>query len=192
MHPKTTAPEWAQPVDELHDEQLMLRLGRGDESCLLVLIERWQTPMLNFFYRSTQDYGLAEELTQTVFIRLFRAAERYETSAKFSTYIFHIARRLLINAYQKNRKRPAEPTDPHDLHAVDAGDAERRLSELEDVFNRALSELTENQRTAILLLKQQELSYAEIAEVMRSSESAVKTWIFRARLHLKQVLKSEV
>lgn len=180
------------PLNTLKDEQLMLRVGSGEEACLAILIERWQTPMLNFFYRSTRDFGRAEDLTQTVFIRLYRAAGRYQATAKFSTYIFHIARRLLINDHEKVQRRPADATDPHELRAVDAGDSERKMNELEEIFQRGLEELPENQRTAILLLKQQELSYSEIADVMNSSESAVKTWIFRARQHLKQVLKSTV
>jgi RNA polymerase sigma-70 factor (ECF subfamily) len=192
MQISSKAPEMTDPQSTLEDEELMLRVGRGEEKSLALLIERWQTPMLNFFYRSTQDYGRAEDLTQTVFIRLFRAAERYQPTAKFSTYIFHIARRLLINDYEKSKRRPADATDPHGLHAVDAGDTERKLNELEEIFQNGLKDLPENQRTAILLLKQQELSYAEIAAVMSSSESAVKTWIFRARQHLKQVLNSTV
>lgn len=192
MPAATTASTMSEPLSELDDERLMLRVGRGDEASLAVLIERWQTPMLNFFYRSMKDYGLAEDLTQTVFIRLYRAAGRYKTSAKFSTYIFHIARRLLINEFHKRNRRPADVTDPTGLHAVATGTTERELNELEEIFQQGLGELPESQRTAILLLKQQELSYAEIAEIMNSSESAVKTWIFRARQHLKQVLKTVV
>lgn len=187
-----TATTMSQLLSELDDELLMLRVGRGDEASLSALIERWQTPMLNFFYRSINDYGIAEELTQTVFVRLYRAAPRYETSAKFSTYIFHIARRLLINEFHKRNRRPADVTDPAELHAVDTGTTGRDINELEEIFQQGLVDLPESQRTAILLLKQQELSYAEIATIMHSSESAVKTWIFRARQHLKQVLKTVV
>jgi RNA polymerase sigma-70 factor (ECF subfamily) len=181
-----------EPLSEIADELLMLRVGRGDEASLRVLIERWQTPLLNFFYRSVNDHGLAEDLAQRVFVRIYRAAERYKTSAKFSTYLFHIARRLLINEFHKSKRRPSVATDPFELHAVDPGNTEREIAELEEIFRSGLEDLPENQRTAILLLKQQQLSYAEIAEIMHSSESAVKTWIFRARQHLKQVLQNTV
>ncbi|MFW6353980.1 MAG: RNA polymerase sigma factor, partial [Verrucomicrobiota bacterium] len=87
---------------------------------------------------------------------------------------------------------PATPTAPEELHAIDGSATDRRLAELEEIFRVALPNLPENQRTAILLLKQQQLSYAEIATIMRASESAVKTWIFRARQTLKQSLDAEV
>ncbi|MFP4540335.1 MAG: RNA polymerase sigma factor [Opitutales bacterium] len=180
------------PSAPLADEALMLQLAEGDEAALRELIRRWQTALLNFFYRSVNDHALAEELTQTVFIRLYRAAPRYRATAKFSTYLFHIARRLLINAVQKAARRPATPTAPEELHAIDGSATDRRLAELEEIFRVALPNLPENQRTAILLLKQQQLSYAEIATIMRASESAVKTWIFRARQTLKQSLDAEV
>jgi RNA polymerase sigma-70 factor (ECF subfamily) len=177
---------------EIEDTELMTRIGAGDEASLRELIERWKTPLINFFYRSLNDYGHAEDLTQLVFVRLFRAAPRYRPTAKFSTYLFHIARRLLINEHHKASRRPATPTAPDELRAVDPGDTERKLAELEELFQNALAELPENQRTAILLLKQQQLSYAEIAEAMRSSQSAVKTWIFRARNTLKLHLRDAV
>lgn len=174
------------------DERLMARLGSGDEAALRILIARWQTPLLNFFYRSCNDYAQAEDLAQVVFVRLYRAAARYQPSAKFSTYLFHIARRLLINQFHKAQRRPADAVDPQELHAVDPGNSERLVNELEEIFRLTLEKLPENQRTAILLLKQQQLSYAEIAEIMKATESAVKTWIFRARQTLKQALDPEV
>lgn len=174
------------------DAQLMLRVRAGDERALEELIERWKTPLINFFHRSLPSYEQAEDLAQLTFIRLYRAAEKYEPRAKFSTYLFYIARRLLINEFRRRQRKPLEATDPADLHAVDPGDEERNLSEIEEAFQRALENLPERQRTAILLLKQQELSYAEIAEVMDATESAVKTWIFRARQTLKQELKDLV
>lgn len=177
---------------EVPDEVLMERVGAGDESGLRGLIDRWQTPLLNFFFRSLNDYGQAEDLAQVVFIRLYRAAPRYQATAKFSTYLFHIARRLLINEFHKSSRRPFDATDPAELRAADPGNSERNLDELEEIFRRALERLPEKQRSAILLLKQQDLSYTEIASVMNATESAVKTWIFRARKTLKQELQAAV
>lgn len=185
-----TAP--ASDLSEVPDELLMARLGQGREDALRELMTRWETPLLNFFYRSLNDFGQAEDLTQVVFVRLFRAAPRYQARAKFSTFLFHIARRLLINEFHKSSRRPATATDPSELHAVDPGETERNLRELEEIFEHALGTLPENQRSAILLLKQQQLSYAEIAAILDATESAVKTWIFRARQTLKQALENRV
>lgn len=184
-------------VDDIQNEpdasaDLMIRLQQGDESAFDKLVNTWQTPLINFFYRSLNSYEQAEDLTQMVFIRLYRAVPSYAQRAKFSTFLFQIARRLLINEYRRNQRKPLETCDPRDLQAITSGREDQRYSELEEAFEQSLKKLPENHRTAILLLKQQELSYQEIADVMEANESAVKTWIFRARQFLKQELKDLV
>ena len=172
--------------------ELMLQLRAGNEPAFDQLVERWQTPLINFFYRSLSSYEQCEDLTQMVFIRLYRAAPTYEPRAKFTTFLFQIARRLLINEFRRSQRKPLDAWDPADLQAVTFDQDRVLYSELEEAFEQALQKLPENQRTAILLLKQQELSYREIAEIMEANESAVKTWIYRARQFLKQELKDLV
>jgi len=176
------------PRDE--DAELMMAVAKGDEQALAQLIRKWQGPLINFFYRSLNSVEQAEDLTQLVFVRLYRAAHSYQPVARFSTYLFHIARRLLINEFRRRQRKPLETMDPADLRAVDnsSGRDQQRLFELEEAFQQALVKLTEDQRTAILLLKQQELSYEEIAEIMHQSVAAVKTHIFRGRQKLKEIL----
>lgn len=186
--PDAFAPELA----GIPDEELMSRVAEDDEAAFRELVARWQTPLLNFLFRSCRDFGEAEELAQTTFVRIYRAAPGYAPTARFSTYLFHIARRLLINAHEKSRRRPSEATDPANLRAIDPGQSERTVQELEEIFQGALGAMPENHRTAILLLKQQQLSYAEIATIMQATESAVKTWIFRARQTLQQALRRPV
>lgn len=170
----------------------MLRLRDGDDSALDALVQRWQGPLLNFFYRSLQSREQAEDLTQVVFVRVYRSAPRYQPIARFSTFLFQIARRLLINEIRQKERKPLDSWDPEALHSLESTTDDRSMREIEEAFELALAKLPENQRTAILLLKQQELSYQEIAEVMDAHESAVKTWIFRARQFLKQELKDFV
>lgn len=171
------------------DAELLIAAGQGDEAAFTGLIERWKHPVINFFYRSVGSYETAEDLSQIVFVRLYRAAPAYQPTAKFSTFLFHIARRLLINEFRRQSRKPADPTDPAEMQASTCGREPLELIEIEEAFQLALGGLPENQRTAILLFKQQELSYLQIAELMGASESAVKTWIFRARQHLKDVLR---
>jgi RNA polymerase sigma-70 factor (ECF subfamily) len=171
---------------------LMLQLRDGNEAAFDKLVERWQSPLLNFFYRSLSSYEQSEDLAQMVFIRLYRAAPKYEPQARFSTFLFQIARRLLINEYRRSQRKPLEAWDPSDLQAFTSDQPSRRFAELEEAFEQVIHKLPENQRTAILLLKQQELSYQEIADIMEANESAVKTWIYRARQFLKQELKDLV
>lgn len=176
------------------DAQLMLRVAGGDETALKELIDRWQGPLVNFFYRSLNSAEQAQDLAQMTFIRLYRGAGHYRPVAKFSTYLFHIGRRLLINEYRRRQRKPAEPCDPADLQAVadESGHFRSDLNELEEAFQLALEKLSEDQRTAILLLKQQELSYDEICKIMGLPLSAVKTHIFRARQKLKVLLKDHL
>ena len=175
------------PVDI--DAERMLAVARGEDSAFNGIIKQWQRPLLNFFYRNTGNATDAEDLAQLVFVRLYRAAPRYKPTARFSTYLFQIARRLLLNHYRSQKRKPLDPVDPADLHDRAVTHPHRDVWELEDVFTQALQTLPEKQRTALLLLVQQELSYEEIANTMDASISAIKTWIYRARQHMKSSLQ---
>jgi len=177
------------PVDI--DAERMQAIARGEDSALNAIINRWQRPLLNFFYRNTSNATDSEDLAQLVFVRLYRAAPRYQPTAKFSTYLFHIARRLLLNHYRTQKRKPLNPVDPIDLYDRAVTHPEHHKRELEDAFAQALESLPENQRTALLLLVQQELSYQEIADTMNASISAIKTWIYRARQQMKTCLSDE-
>ena len=177
----------ARPVVDA-DSALMMRVRGGDERALAELIDRWKTPLINFFFRSLGSYSQAEDLAQMTFVRIYRSASRYEPRAKFSTYLFHVARRLLINEYRHRQRKPLETVDPSELHAVSDNEEARQVSEIEEAFSQAIGNLPEKHATALLLLKQQELSYEEIAELMDASVGAVKTWIFRARAQLREEL----
>jgi RNA polymerase sigma-70 factor (ECF subfamily) len=171
------------------DAILMQSVATGDEAALRMLIAKWQNPLINFFYRSLNSRHQAEDLTQVLFIKIYQAAPRYQPTAKFSTYLFAIARRLLINEYRRSQRKPLEAVDPAELGGSVSGRQALETLEIEEAFQQALKELPENHREAILLFKQQELSYQEIAEIMNTTESSVKTWIFRARQRLKSSLK---
>ena len=167
----------------------MQQIGSGNEAPLAILIEKWKTPLVNFFYCSLGSVEQSEDLAQLVFIRVYRAAPTYKPKAKFSTFLFHIARRLLINEYRRIKRKPLETVDPTELTTRASDNSDLKIMEIEDAFAHALGALPENQRTAILLLKQQELSYLEIATIMESSENVVKSWIFRARQYLRNEMK---
>lgn len=178
--------ENAQTMDE--DAALLLRVAAGDDSAMRPIVERWQGPLINFFYRSLHSVEASEDLAQVVFVRIYKAAPKYEPRAKFSTFLFHIARRLLINEYRRQSRKPLDAVDPADLQVAVEGREKLALMEFEEAFSLALEKLSENHRTAILLYKQQEMSYEEIAESMEASVTAVKSWIHRARQKLKEEL----
>ena len=189
----------AAPLDA--DAQLMLRVKRGDTAAFAALVDKYKQPLLNFVARTLRDPTEAEDLAQNVFVQAWKSRTRYRASAKFSTWLFTIARNLCLNELRRRSGHTAEPLDaPHPEHegeplhqppdAQTASPPDALLHiELERKIEEALAALPENQRTAILLCRQEELSYEEIAEVLGCSLSATKSLIFRGRETLKEQLK---
>src|SRR5437879_1315130 len=189
------------PVNLDPDAALMLRVKQGDTAAFTALVEKYKQPMLNFVRRTLRDETEAEDLAQVVFVQVWKSAARYETRAKFSTWLFTIARNLCLNEIRRRSRHPAESLDaPHperedqplrqfeDAKTFSPPDALLH-GELDQKIQQALSELPENQRLAILLCRQEELSYEDIARVLGCSLSATKSLIHRGRETLKQKLK---
>ena len=183
------------------DAALMLRVRRGDRRAFEDLVDKYKQPVTNLAYRMLGDATEAEDLAQVVFVQVFKSADRYRASAKFSTWLFTIARNLCLNEIRRRSRHPVESVDaPHPqqedqpLRQFEDG---KNFSppealmheELEGKIQEALSALPENQRVAILLCRQEELSYEDIARVLGCSLSATKSLIHRAREVLKQRLK---
>ena len=182
---ETTSPP---PIEDI-DSACLRALAEGDRAAFAQLVERWQTRLINFFYRSTGNRADAEDLAQETFIELHRCAARYRSQGTFNAFIFTLARRRLIDSYRKKSRRPLDYVDPGEYFMQSQPEADDRSREIEEAFHRALADLPENQRNAILMLQQQGLSYEEIASALDASVSAVKTWIHRARTHLRTELK---
>ena len=187
------------------DVQLMLDVKAGDEMSFELLLHRYRTPLVHFLYRMVRDQGAAEDLAQEVFLRVYRAREQYEPSAKFTTWMFRIATNLALNAKRDCRYRQLEvPIDPPDetnegrQASVEVADDQPGIeSELiardrTAMIRRAIEALPEKQRAAVLLHKYQEMGYDEIAKVLQCSESALKSLLFRAYETLREQLKEYV
>lgn len=167
----------------------MIRVAAGEEAGLQHLYDRWKRPLLSFFYRSLGSHADAEDLALEVFVRLHRSAADYRPTAKFSTYLFHIAQNLLRNELRRRRRKPADAVPPELFEELPQENApDRRLAELEEVFQRALLRLPEKQRTALLLIQQQQLDYPAAAAALRMTENALRVLVHRAR----QMLKTEM
>ncbi len=186
------------------DAQLMLRVKRGGNEgseAMRTLVERWQQPVMNFIHRTLPDPTEAEDLAQSVFMQLWKTAERYQPSARFSTFLFTIARNLTLNEVRRRSRHPAESIDlrhpedqAHPLRqyadpGTPSADAVATRAELFAKVEEALADLPEKQRTALLLCREGELSYEEIATVLGTSLQATKSLIHRAREVLKARLK---
>lgn len=183
------------------DAALMLRVKQGDTAAFTELVEKYKQPVVNLAYRTLRDATEAEDLAQNVFVQVYKSAHRYRISAKFSTWLFTIARNLCLNEIRRRSRHPAESIDAahpeqedQPLHQYEdkktfAPPDTLLHGELEEKIAEALAELPENQRTAILLCRQEELSYEEIADVLGCSLSATKSLIHRGRETLKEKLK---
>ena len=189
------------PVQTDPDAALMLRAKRGDRAAFAELVEKYKQPVLNFVFRPLRDEIEAEDLAQNVFLQAWKSRSRYRQTAKFSTWLFTIARNLCLNEIRRRSRHPAEsieeahaehedlPRQQYEDKSQIAPPDKLLHGELAQKIEEALAELPEAQRTAILLCRQDELSYEEIAEVLDCSLSATKSLIHRGRETLKEKLK---
>jgi RNA polymerase sigma-70 factor (ECF subfamily) len=189
------------PADMDSDAVLMLRVSQGDAKAFAVLVDKYKQPVMNLVYRMIGDATEAEDLAQNVFIQVHKSAHRYRSSAKFTTWLFTIARNLCLNEIRRRSRHPVEsletPRFAQETHSAQQfedrrtpGPTEDLLqSELEEKIQQALAALPEHQRMAILLCRQEDLSYEEIGKVLGCSVAATKSLIHRGRETLKQKLK---
>lgn len=183
------------------DAALMLRVKQGDLGAFTQLVDKYKQPAINLAFRMLRDATEAEDLAQNAFVQVYKSTPRYRVSSKFSTWLFTIVRNLCLNEIRRRGRHPAESMDatfPDQENQPLAQFADKnelsppeRLlhGELAEKIEEALAQLPENQRTAILLCRQDELSYEDIAEVLGCSLSATKSLIHRGRETLKQRLK---
>jgi RNA polymerase sigma-70 factor (ECF subfamily) len=183
------------------DAALMLRVKRGDRAAFAELVGKYKQPLFNFICRTLRDEAESEDLAQNVFLQVYKSRHRYEHTAKFSTWLFTIARNLCLNEIRRRSRHLAESID--ESHQENEDQPQRQYEdkknflpvenvlhgELAQKIGDALAELPENQRTAILLCRQDELSYEEIAKILDCSLSATKSLIHRGRETLKEKLK---
>jgi RNA polymerase sigma-70 factor (ECF subfamily) len=190
---EATAEAPLQALDE--DVRLMLAFRAGDAAAFDALFRRWASPLLRYLARMLRDDAAAEDLVQEAFLRVHRARERYTPEARFSTWLYRIATNLALNELRRPRRRErhASPDDEGGpelvapaVEAEGAVDARRRVGRTLD----ALDALPEKQRAALCLAALEGLSYAEIAEALELSESAVKALVHRARCALADRLRA--
>ena len=183
------------------DSALMLRVKQGDTEAFAELVDKYKQPVMNMVFRMLRDSTEAEDLAQNVFVQVYKSADRYRAAAKFSTWLFTIVRNLCLNEIRRRSRHPTSSMDEvhpeHEDQPSQQFEDKTTVSppdtllhgELVEKIDQAMADLPENQRTAILLCRQEELSYEEIAEVLGCSVSATKSLIHRGRETLKQSLK---
>jgi RNA polymerase sigma-70 factor (ECF subfamily) len=179
---------------------LMLRVQAGDDAAFGELVQRYRARVFGSFVKRLGDRQDAEDLTQEVFLRLYRSRHTYQPRARFGTWLFHVSQNVARNALRSRRRRPAvrlealtSPADPGAGEALltDRGEAPSRpleRSELAGVVRAAVSGLAGRQRAAVELHQFHDRTYAEVAEELDMTPKAAKSLLYRARNELREAL----
>src|ERR1700728_4622266 len=184
------------------DAEVMLRVKAGDQSAFDYLVQKYRRPLVSFMYRMARNSAAAEDLAQEVFLRVYRSRQTYEASAKFTTWLYRIATNLAVNHARDTRhERPEvsvsldETNDDSSTTTLQLPDgaltAEQAMVQRErlQAIRSKVEALPEQQRLAVIMHKYQQMDYKQIAEILKKSESATKSLLFRAYETLRDQLK---
>jgi len=178
----------------LNEEQVWLEQARqGDKTAFGNLIEAYQTPVYNLAYRMLNNSGEAEEAAQEAFIRAYTRLSSYNPEHKFSTWMLSITSNYCIDLIRKRRALLLSLDEPLPAHPAlqseksKGPEAQMVINEQQEMVQNLLQELPEDYREAVVLRYWHELSYEEIAEMMNTTVSAIKSRLFRARRLLAEI-----
>jgi len=194
----------AAELDPASDAAIMLRVAAGDEEGFNYLVGKYHRQMIHFLFRMVHNQAVAEEMAQEVFLRVYRSRESYRAEAKFTTWLYRIATNLAVNHARDTRHERSAQTvyldspDPETGAKPDVADDKPSVEQslLRDERMAAIRThvmaLPERQRMAVLMHKYQGMDYREIGEVLKLSESATKSLLFRAYQTLRDKLNEFV
>ena len=187
------------------DIRLMLRVRDDEAGAFEELVEQYQHRLVAVMHHLVGRAEEAEDLAQEVFLRVYRARQKYRPRAKFSTWLFTIANNLALNHLRSRQRKPAVPLPGSDSGPLGPRPAEQLVrdrasqpvqrmqqQELAALVQQAIAGLNERQRMAVILNKFEDMDYAEIARVMNLSTKAVKSLLSRARMNLRAALQHYV
>ncbi|MFM7315311.1 MAG: RNA polymerase sigma factor [Isosphaeraceae bacterium] len=190
---------------DLAEKQVMAAVMEDRPGAFEKLVELYQKRIYQFIFHMVKNREEAEDLTQELFLRVFRARHKYRPEARLSKWIFMIAHNLALNSIRSRKSRKGQMgrglagagTTTHmlapELNVVSpegTPSAQMRSVELSQVVQESIFMLAEDQRVAIMLNKYEEMSYEEIAQIMGRTEASVKSLLFRARVNLKDHLEA--
>jgi RNA polymerase sigma-70 factor (ECF subfamily) len=182
------AGDWPVQQTRDRDSDLMLRVRDGDQGSFELLLEKHRGPMIHFLRRMVQNAAVAEELTQEVFLRVYKSRGNYEPSAKFTTWLFRIGMHLGLNWIRNGRNEKSQTSLDQETGGAGRQVPDRRKTVEQELLyeaklgevRRAIHGLPAKQRAAVVMHKYEEMEYAQIAGVIGCTESAVKSLLFRA------------
>jgi RNA polymerase sigma-70 factor (ECF subfamily) len=183
---------------EEHDEdvRLMGLVRAGDTAAFEQLVERHQMLVVGTVGRMLGSNSDVDDIAQQVFIRVWKSAGRYVPRAKFTTWLLTITRNLVFNELRRSNRRAHIPMQmdpdaeeiPLKDESMQAPDAAALEKELQEAIDRAIAQLPDTQRMAVILRRYEDMSYDQISDVLEISVPAVKSVLFRARTELRQRL----
>ncbi len=194
----------AERLVEGGDADLMLRLKAGDLDCFEILMNKYRRQIIHFMMRMVHNQAVAEEMAQEVFLRVYRARETYRAEAKFTTWLYRIATNLAVNHARDTKNERLAPKILLDEPEYEGGsmpdvadstptiEADLLRRERMTAIKQHVLALPERQRMAVLMHKYQEMDYKSIGAVLKLSESATKSLLFRAYQTLRDKLKEFV
>ena len=179
------------------DEKLMSLFQGGDENAYIVLVNRYKDKLINFIYHYLKDSESAEDVVQETMIKLYQKKHYYKEIAKFSTWLYTIAKNLANTELRKRKNRKitllSQFSNDDKTYEIPSDDLEIGQQVQTDVVNEiiknAVNQLSEKFKTVIILRDIQEISYEEISEIIGIPIGTVKSRINRARLQLQVELK---
>lgn len=198
----TEARQQTSDFGQMDDAAIMLSLRDGNMAGFEFLVQKYRKPIIHFMYRMVHNQAVAEELAQEVFLRVYRSRDTYRAEARFSTWLYRIATNLGVNHARDTRhERTAsvvhlDEADRETGVTPDVADntpsAEANLLRRErmNAIRQHVLALPERQRMAVLMHKYEGMDYRQIGEVLKLSESATKSLLFRAYQTLREKLKS--
>ena len=177
------------------DEKLISRFQEGDINAYNELVKRYKDRLLNFVLRYFNNVEQAEDVVQDTLIKLYTHASYYKNVAKFSTWIFTIAKNNALTELRKNKRKKTDSLWTEDGQIIDINSKEESLdSKVQneiaiDQLNKFLDEIPENFRMAVVLRDFQELSYEEISKILEIPIGTIKSRINRGRIQLAEKMK---
>ena len=198
----TSPPPSAVPFEQLSDAEVMLRVRAGDDAAFDYLVDKFRRPIVHFMYRMAHNLATAEELAQEVFLRVYRSKGTYSAEAKFTTWLYRIATNLAMNHARdtKNERNSTSIDEPDEETGLTIDVADPHATAEQEMLRRErlaairahVEALPERQRLAVLMHKYQGMDYRQIGDVLKLSESATKSLLFRAYETLRDKLKDFV
>ena len=184
----------------LSNEELYTRAGQGDETAFERLVNVFQHALFGYFLRRTGKRGVAEELAQEVFLRLWTHAPTYRVRSKFQTYLYRVAHNMFVDYCRRQGARPSEYSlDSDEGSAVEVFAADSTLSpedeltedEMKERLHDALEKLPEREREILLLVLEEDLPYRGVAEALSIPEGTIKSRMHSAVVRLRQIMRPQ-